>query len=223
MALMTWWQADPLPALPALLGLTARPLADDGLLAELNRIDRAEARARRREGHTPYVAALHGTPVAYGWSAARNAAIGELGLRFALPRDERYLWDFATLPAYRGRGIYPRLLQAMVRGERAARAWIIHAPENQASGAGIARAGFAPVGRLAFQANGAVVLADVRDAVRARWGAGMLGVALSDEHAFSCWCCPRGEAACGCGRHGPGRTAPCTCAAPAGRARRKAA
>ena len=67
--------------------------------------------------HGVYELALNGRPVGYGWAATRRASIGELGLAFALPRDERYLWDFATLPAYRGLGLYPRLLQAMLRAE----------------------------------------------------------------------------------------------------------
>lgn len=223
MALMTWWQHDALPTLPALPGFAARPTDDNGLMAALNRIDGAEVRARRGEGHTPYVATLNGIPVAYGWSAARRAEVGELGLRFALPRDERYLWDFATLPAYRGLGLYPRLLQVMVRSERAARAWIIHAPENLPSGAGMARAGFRLAGRLSFRGDGTVVLADVRDDIRAWWGAGLLGVELSEARVASCWCCPRREASCGCWRPGVGASGPCRCATPVGLALDKAA
>jgi GNAT superfamily N-acetyltransferase len=223
MALMSWWKPDTLPKLPALPGFAAYAMDDDGLMADLNQIDRPEVRARRRAGHTPYVATLAGSPVAYGWSAARRAEIGELGLRFALPRDERYLWDFATLPGYRGLGLYPRLLQVMVRGERAARAWIIHAPENLPSGAGMSRAGFSPVGRLALQADGAVVLADVCDALRARWGADLLGVEFSTARAGSCWRCARGEASCGCWRPGVGPLGHCSCATPLGIARRKVA
>lgn len=223
MALMSWWKTDALPKLPALPGFGAHSMDDDGLMADLNHLDQAEVRARRRDGHTPYVATLDGSPVAYGWSAARRAEIGELGLRFGLPRDERYLWDFATLPGFRGLGLYPQLLQAMVRGERAARAWIIHAPENFPSGTGISRAGFSPVGRLSFQADGAVVLADIRDDLRAWWGAALLGVELSTGRVGSCWSCARGEASCGCWRPGVGPTGRCGCATPVGVAGRKAA
>lgn len=223
MALMSWWKTDALPLLPALPGFDAQPTDDDSLMADLNHLDQAEVHARRRDGHTPYVATLDERPAAYGWSAARCADIGELGLRFTLPRDERYLWDFATLPGYRGLGLYPRLLQAMVRGERAARAWIIHAPENLPSGTGMSRAGFSPVGRLSFQADGAVVLAEIRDDVRALWGAALLGVELSTGRVGSCWRCARSEASCGCWRPGVGPISRCSCAAPVGIARRKAA
>jgi GNAT superfamily N-acetyltransferase len=40
--------------------------------------------------------------------------LASLGAAFALPERERYLWNFVTLPAHRGRGIYPRLLAAIV-------------------------------------------------------------------------------------------------------------
>ncbi|MFO7171316.1 MAG: GNAT family N-acetyltransferase [Chloroflexota bacterium] len=223
MALNTWWRTDALPALPALPGFAARRTEDAGLIADLNRIDIQEARARLRGGHHAYIATLDGRPVGYGWAATRAASIGELGLAFALPRDERYLWDFATLPAYRGLGVYPRLLQAILRSEASARAWILHAPENLPSGAGMARAGFRPVGRLSFQADGGVALGDVRDSMRAWWSAALFGVDVAEGDVSACWCCPRGEASCGCWARGRGSAAACSCATPVGVERRRAA
>lgn len=41
----------------------------------------------------------------------------EIDDRFAVPQADRYLWNFVTLPTYRGRGIYPRLLDAIVDAE----------------------------------------------------------------------------------------------------------
>lgn len=223
MALMSWWRPDALPELPALPGFRARRTDDVEQIAALNRIDVEEARARLRDGHHAYVATLNGRPVGYGWAATRRASIGELNLAFALPRDERYLWDFATLPAYRGLGIYPRLLQAMLRAEASTRAWILHAPENLPSGAGIARAGFRPVGRLGFRADGSVALGELRDEVRAWWGASIFGVELTDAELSACWCCARGEGSCGCWARGRGRTGACGCATAVGVARRRAA
>jgi GNAT superfamily N-acetyltransferase len=75
------------------------------------------------------------TAVTCGWAATREAPIGELNLVFPIAADSRYLWEFATLPEWQGRGLYPRLLQAIVQAERAERFWIIHAPENLPSGA----------------------------------------------------------------------------------------
>jgi GNAT superfamily N-acetyltransferase len=213
MALMTWWRTDALPALPALSGFAPRCSNDAHQIAELNRISVAEARERLRDGHHAYFATLHGRPVGYGWAATKEASIGEVGRSFALSRSERYLWDFATLPEYRGRGLYPRLLQAMLRMETTTRAWILHAPENQPSGVGISRAGFRPVGRLAFRPDGSVALGDIRDDVRASRGAGLLGVQVTDEAVSACWRCPRGEASCGCWARGSDLIAACACGA----------
>jgi hypothetical protein len=74
-----------------------------------------------------------GESVAYGWVADAGAAIGELDVAFRLEANDRYLWDFVTLPAWRGRGVYPHLLQAILRAEEGGRFWIINAPENVAS------------------------------------------------------------------------------------------
>lgn len=222
MALMTWWRGDVLPALPALPGFAARRSSDAEQIAALNQISAGAAAARLDAGHHAYLAALDGRPVGYGWAATSAASIGEVGLAFGLPSDERYLWDFATLPAYRGRGLYPRLLQAILRAEAATRAWILHAPENGPSGAGIARAGFRPVGRLGFRADGSVALGAIRDDARAWWGAALLGVPLTDGAVAACWCCPRDERACGCWARGRGPLAACGCGAADAVARRAA-
>ena len=107
MALATWWRSDSLPSLPVVPGFHAAMCDDDAMLAELNRISIEEVRARRQKGHRPYVGRLQGMPVAYGWVATRSASIGELNLTITLSQRDRYLWDFATLPAWQGRGLYP--------------------------------------------------------------------------------------------------------------------
>ena len=160
MSLATWWPHDPLPLMPALPAFEARLATDPAELALVNRLSLTEVRARWDGGHRAYLGYLDGRPVTYGWLATRSASIGELALVFALPPEDRYLWDFATLPPWQGRGLYPRLLQTIVAdGSQAAqRLWIIHAPENLPSGAGIHRAGFEPVGQLSFRAEGGVGL-----------------------------------------------------------------
>lgn len=191
MALSSWWYSDPLPTFPPLHGFRARQEADDELLALINRLPLLEVHNRRQGGHHPYVAYLNGQPAAYGWVATREARIGELNLVFTLPPGQRYLWDFTTLPKFRGQGIYPRLLQSILQYEQpgANRFWIIHAPENLPSSRGIERAGFEPVGQLSFRLGGGVGLKPLNNLDRARAGGDLLGVPLIDSILSPCWSC----------------------------------
>ena len=114
MALATWWRGDPLPEPAPLPGLTVSVSDDVDLIASLASLATDEVEARLDAGHRAYLASINGTPAGYGWVATLSASIGELALAFDLPAEDRYLWDFATLPEWRGRGIYPRLLRAIV-------------------------------------------------------------------------------------------------------------
>src|SRR4029078_6446956 len=127
----------------------------------------------------------------HGCVATAQAAIGELGIRFALPATERYLWDFATLPEWQGYGIYPRLLQHMLmqQSPTVERVWIIHAPENSSSGAGMTKAGLLPVGQLSFRSDGGVGLAPFESFERAQAGAALLGIPFIESVLAPCWCC----------------------------------
>jgi GNAT superfamily N-acetyltransferase len=227
MALATWWSGDPLPPLPRLLGMRARATTEPKPLAWLTALDPLDIRDRLVRGHRPYVARLDDFPVGYGWVAGAGATIGELGITFTLPPGDRYLWDFATLPAWRGRGVYPHFLQAIIAAEAAdgaARLWIIHAPENPASARGIVKAGFTPVGELSFRAGGGAGFRPFGDPTRSRVGAALLGVPLldaagrQDEPLAPCWHCaieaarqdlpPRAAA---CWDHAASAS-PCSCA-----------
>src|SRR5690242_10913295 len=115
MALATWWASDPLMDLTPLSNFQVRLVADDARLATVNHITLAEVEQRRRAGHLPYVGYMDETAVTYGWVATREASIGELSLVFPIAAESRYLWDFATLPDWKGQGLYPRLLQAIVQ------------------------------------------------------------------------------------------------------------
>lgn len=189
MALATWWTSDPWIELNPLADFHVQLAADDAQLAAINRITVTEVEQRRRAGHRPYVGFMDGMAVTYGWVATREASIGELNLVFPIVADNRYLWDFATLPEWQGRGLYPRLLQAIVRAERAERFWIIHAPENLPSGAGMQKAGFQPVGQLSFQRDHSLGLIPLGLPERARIGAALLGVALIEDGLNPCWRC----------------------------------
>ena len=189
MALATWWASDPWIDLAPLTDFHVRLATDDAQLATLNRIPVAEVTQRRHAGHLPYVGYMDGAAVTYGWVATRQASIGELKLAFSIDADSRYLWDFATLAEWQGKGLYPRLLQGMVDAERAERFWILHAPENLPSGAGIQKAGFQVVGQLSFQHDNTLGLLPLGNPERARIGAELLGVALIEDGLSPCWRC----------------------------------
>ena len=191
MALATWWRGDSVPQLASFAGFHVEAPRDEHLIAQVNRLAPNEVDQRMHTGHQPYVAFVEQTPVGYGWMATQEASIGELGLQFALPATDRYLWDFATLPEWQGYGIYPRLLQhiLMQQSSMVERVWIIHAPENSPSGAGMTKAGLLPIGKLSFRGDGGVALAPFESRERARAGAALLGVPLIERVLAPCWSC----------------------------------
>ena len=176
----SWWRGDRVPYLEPLAGVTIEAAPADATLAEVNRITVAEVFRRVRGGHRPYVARVDGHLAAYGWVATREASFGDGRVRFDVPAPYRYLWDFATLPAWRGRGIYPRLLQAILREEapEGERFWILHEWFNTASQRGIARAGFQAAATLYFLDDGGMGLVPIESSERAPDGAALLGLPL---------------------------------------------
>jgi GNAT superfamily N-acetyltransferase len=146
----TWWKGDPLPELDPVPGFELTAAPDTEVLERLSDLTLNEIRERIDHGHQPYLALIGGEPAAYGWSAWKRAEIGELGVDFALPDGDRYLWDFVTLPAYRGQGIYPHMLQGIIRVELdgAERFWIGHDLDNVASTRGIEKAGLPVIGEV---------------------------------------------------------------------------
>src|ERR1700756_3464111 len=108
----TWWRGDPLPDLPPLPAFSAQITTDTSLIAHVTHLSRQAINRRMREGNQPYIAFLEQIPVAYGWVATREGGITELQFSFSVSKRNVYLWDFLTLPEWRGKGIYPHLLQA---------------------------------------------------------------------------------------------------------------
>lgn len=183
---------DAMPSLLLLAGLTVARESDPVTLGILQSKSAGVIERRFDAGHRAYVARLNGDAAAFGWVATRSAEIGEVGAEFSIPERSRYLWNFVTLPAHRGRGVYPRLLQAIIRAEssEADRFWIAYAPENQASASGIAKAGFTPLAEMSFDGDG-------RAAVRAIVNGGgavasrVLGIRETGEALTPCWRCVR--------------------------------
>ena len=183
---------EPSPILTTLEGLRVQRIEDAEHMAALQQRALEEMTKRFEAGHRAYVALMNSEPAAWGWVATRAADIGELRASFAIPENDRYLWNFVTLARFRGLGIYPRLLDAIVRAESAEgrRFWIAYAPENHASGAGIRKAGFTTVAELSFDDEG-------RPAVRAMSPGGgadaarIFGVPEASEPLAQCWRCAR--------------------------------
>jgi GNAT superfamily N-acetyltransferase len=176
--LWAWWRGDDLPPLPPLIDFTVTIADDDHTVAQIADLRLAEVHTRREMGHRPYLACVATAIVGYGWSAANTAVFGSPPIVFTIPTSIRYLRDFATLPAWRGQGIYPRLLQAIIRREGldVGQFWILHQWANQASARGIAKAGFSMVGQICFLPGGGLGLIPSDGAKRAAAGAALLGL-----------------------------------------------
>jgi GNAT superfamily N-acetyltransferase len=183
---------DVIPQLSPIAGLLVQREHDAALMAALQGRSEEDMANRFAAGHRAYVAYLVGEATAFGWVATRVATIGELYATFEIPEGERYLWNFVTLRAHRGKGIYPRLVDAIVRVEsrEARRFWIAYAPENHASGAGIRKAGFVTVAELSFDSSGrpAVAGSPSEDGAAA---ASVFGLPQTTEPLSQCWRCAR--------------------------------
>jgi GNAT superfamily N-acetyltransferase len=145
---------------------------------------------RMANDHVAYMAYYNSVPAAFGWMARGKARIGELAHEIILPVGNRYLWNFRTLEAFRGLGIYPALLHYIIRNEKekATRFWIIHAPENKASLKGIVKAGFHYVGTL-YSKNGMALIGAAQASVETRDLLHEMDIAFSEEQPASCWNC----------------------------------
>jgi hypothetical protein len=186
---------DPAIELRELPELRVARVTDAALMSQIQGRDVSQ---RFQDGHHAYVAFSNDQPAAFGWVATRTASIGELDFAFAIPAAERYLWNFVTFAPYRGRGIYPRLLQRIIDSESATaeRFWIAYAPENHASGAGIAKAGFVTVAQLSFDPHGHAAISDVMPG-GAEQASRLLGIDQIRDDLSDCWKCVREGSGCG--------------------------
>jgi GNAT superfamily N-acetyltransferase len=152
MPVATWWRGDPSPVLLPTPGLTVRRVTRWDEARAVTDLTEDRVVRRFQDGNSLYAAFLNGQPAGYGWLARETGRIDELHLAFTLPSPDVYLWDFVTLPAFRGRGVYPHLLQAILRADDGVdRFWIGYEGQNRASARGIEKAGFRVVGDLVVE------------------------------------------------------------------------
>jgi ribosomal protein S18 acetylase RimI-like enzyme len=115
-------------------------------LADAMAVRDDEIHTRRAMGNTASLALTTNDAIAaFGWVSFDAIRIYELRLEVPIPRGHAYIWDCATLPAYRGRHIFPGLLQFMaedMRRQGVIQIWAGVAPGNVASIRSFARAGF---------------------------------------------------------------------------------
>ena len=127
------------------------PEAAASLAQAMGLEDPAPVLERLATGRRCYIARVAGALAAYGWVSFEEEDIGEIGIRLHLLPGEAYIWDCATLPAYRGQRLYPTLLTHIIgklRDEGLERVWIGASHENVPSHKGMQLAGFQPVADL---------------------------------------------------------------------------
>ncbi|HEX9134810.1 MAG TPA: GNAT family N-acetyltransferase [Ktedonobacteraceae bacterium] len=126
------------------VGPEAAPLLAQAMGLE----DSTEVLQRFAAGKRCYTVTVEGELATYGWVTFDEELIGELRLRIRLAPGEAYIWDCATLGAYRGLRLYPALLWHMIndlRAEELQRIWIGADADNLPSQTGIVLCGFQPI------------------------------------------------------------------------------
>ena len=191
MSLYTLSKNDILPSIKLPAALNIEECSNIDLLAQLGTTTVDDVIKRMANDHTAFVAYMNNEPAAFGWMARGKARIGELNHEMILPIGNRYLWNFRTMEAFRGRGIYPALLQYIIRFEskKTDRFWIIHAPENQSSLNPIKKAGFQYAGRLYCDKTGSVRIEHTATSSTYKKLLREMDIRLSEEEPASCWNC----------------------------------
>lgn len=180
--LWSWCRGDALPICESMSGLTVEASKHVELLSHLMGIPSAALREQLGLGHRAYLARLETLPVAVGWSATGEVALFGGRATLHIPANHRYLYGFVTHPDWRGRGIYPYLLQAILQTEEQEHFWIIHLQENTPSQRGIHKAGFRGAGRLFFLPTGGLgLIPPPGDSERAQVTEHLLGLLLIGE------------------------------------------
>lgn len=94
-----------------------------------------------------FAACMGGQIVSYGWVSQSDECIGEQEREIKLQPREAYVWDCATVPAFRNRGLYGALLRyiaSTLKREGVRRVWVGTSTSNTASLHAFRTAGFEP-------------------------------------------------------------------------------
>jgi Acetyltransferase (GNAT) family. len=145
---------EPVPAVTSLIPATFRRVGPDLLAALVSTMDGVtseELLKRFENGRRCYIAWVEDQIAAYGWVSFEKEDIGELDLCVRLLPGEVYIWDCATIPAFRRNHLYSALLGYIIEelhAEGLCRAWIGADLNNKPSQQGMVRAGFHHVADL---------------------------------------------------------------------------
>ncbi len=148
---------EPVPAVQPRVATTFRRIGADLVPALVSTLDRdasVELLQRFETGRRCYTAWVGDQLAAYAWVSFDEEHIGELNLRIRLLPGEVYIWDCATVPAFRRNGLYSALLGYVIRElyiDGFCRAWIGADMDNRPSQLGMARAGFHHVADLVIE------------------------------------------------------------------------
>jgi ribosomal protein S18 acetylase RimI-like enzyme len=148
---------EPVQAVKPLVPATFRRVEADlvpALVAAADGVSSAGLLKRFDNGRRCYTAWVEDQIAGYGWVSFDDEHVGELNLRVRLLPGEVYIWDCATIPAFRRKHLYSALLGYIIeelRAEGLCRAWIGADMNNKPSQQGMARAGFHHVANLVVE------------------------------------------------------------------------
>ena len=111
-------------------------------------------RERLQEKRRCFILKTNDQIATYGWVTHGPEYVGEIERRFNLQHNEAYIWDCATVPAWRGQRCYSALLSHLIyqlHDERVSRIWIGASRQNRPSVRGFVNAGFLPVLDLIYR------------------------------------------------------------------------
>jgi ribosomal protein S18 acetylase RimI-like enzyme len=148
---------EPVPVVTPLVPAAFRRAGPDlipALVSAMDGVSSAGLLKRFENGRRCYISQVEDQIAAYGWVSLDDEHIGELNLRIQLLPGEVYIWDCATIPAFRRKHLYSALLGYIIeelRAEGLCRAWIGADMDNRPSQQGMARAGFHHVADLVVE------------------------------------------------------------------------